>query len=160
MQPRLMATIVLCLLASAAIGHGQENDPGATNRRAKPGAAVSAKSRSTARKFYLTRDSFNGSQVLSACAKGYHLAGYWEIYPPSSLVYDTKLGFRYASYQFGPPSGIAGWIDPGVEPNNQDNCLGWTVDTGAQGAYANIGALPNNITDCGQTLPVWCVANP
>ena len=47
--------------------------------------------RDTRKSFYLTKTSHNGSQVLTACAEGYHMASLWEIFDTSNLRYDTAL---------------------------------------------------------------------
>src|SRR5262249_31498993 len=91
------------------------------------------------RRFYLTTGQFNGSNVLTGCATGYHLATYWEINDPSSFVYDTARGQRSAPYQFGPPvsnigNGLKGWMEPGLPPDSLNNCGGWTIDTAGAGA--------------------------
>lgn len=64
------------------------------------------------RKFYLTRDRYDGSHALSACADGYHMASLW-ILDPSNLSYDTNLGISLADAGFGPPVVAPGWIRTG-----------------------------------------------
>ena len=44
-----------------------------------------------ARKYYLTLPQFEGDQVLTACARGYHMASLFEILDTSNLRYDTTL---------------------------------------------------------------------
>ena len=67
-------------------------------------AAASTASAEKARKFYLTQTGFTGSQALTACANGYHMASLWEILDPSNLRYNTTLGFTTQDSGFGPPS--------------------------------------------------------
>jgi hypothetical protein len=69
------------------------------------------------RKFYLTQDGYDGSQALSACAQGYHMASLWEILDPSNLSYDTSLGATVADSGSGPPNG-SGWIRTGFIASN------------------------------------------
>jgi hypothetical protein len=71
------------------------------------------------RRFYLTKTTHDGSQALSACASGYHMASLWEILDPSNLRYDTELGETHDEPQgasdtgSGPPSQTYGWIRTG-----------------------------------------------
>jgi hypothetical protein len=128
---------------------------------------TSAKAAGT-RKFYLTKEMFNGSQVLRACAKGYRLASIWEVADPSNLVYNAKMGYRNAPYQMGPPSytgqiETTGWLDVGQPPDDNYNCQGWTVDAGSVGMTYWLTGPPANWSwqqvDCAESRPVWCVSN-
>ena len=65
------------------------------------------------RRFYLTQDTFDGSQPLNACAVGFHLASLWEIFDVTSLKYDRTLGFTQADSGEGPPVEKEGWIRTG-----------------------------------------------
>ena len=95
------------------------------------------------RTFYLTQTQHNGSQALTACAQGYHMASLWEIFDTSNLRYNTALGFTQADSGSGPPSGFtlvnpvdaAGWIRTGGPTFNggvpgSANCLVWTENSG------------------------------
>src|SRR5262245_25332331 len=65
------------------------------------------------RKFYLTQDNtFDALEAPNACAAGYHMASLWEIFDPSSLVYDTALG-HLSGDGSGPPEFHIGWIRTG-----------------------------------------------
>ena len=126
------------------------------------------------RQFYLTRTIHNGSQALSACAAGYHMASLWEIHDPSNLKYNTELGFTSEDSGFGPPSD-GGWIRTGNHANVEDNpgfgnCQAWTSASSAHdGAFAELGAgfwssNPTRISpwegqadDCDESNKVWCV---
>jgi hypothetical protein len=121
------------------------------------------------RKFYLTKAQFKGNQALTACAKGYHLASIWEVSEPSNLVYNTKLGFRNAAYQPGPPTytgqpETTGWLDTSLPPDDNYNCQGWTVDSGSVGMTYWLTGPPGiwswQQIDCGELRPAWCVSNP
>jgi hypothetical protein len=77
---------------------------------------VSAEAAKGPRKFYLTQDKFNGSEALTACAEGYHMASLWDIFDISNLNYDTTLGLTYDDSGSAPPSDN-GWIRTGVPSN-------------------------------------------
>jgi hypothetical protein len=83
--------------------------------------------RDTRRSFYITQTTHTGSQALTACAEGYHMASLWEIFDTSNLKYDTVLGLTQDDSGFGPPSQIGGWIRTGrfastVGPAGAPNC--------------------------------------
>jgi hypothetical protein len=78
------------------------------------------------RKFYLTKTFHDGSQTLSACDPGYHMASLWEIFDPSNLRYDTQLGVTHEDSGSGPPV-RPGWIRTGnIFPNGGGNLSGFT----------------------------------
>lgn len=129
-----------------------------------------------AKKFYLTQDSFTGSQALTACEKGFHMASLWEVLDVTSLEYDTDRGFTQDDSGDGPPSKVSGWIRTGMPNNNAtqipgwDNCNGYTTDTGTGTVIMlnpSWAAMPTNISnpwtpggpvsDCQFPWPVWCV---
>lgn len=103
------------------------------------------------RKFYLTQTNHDGSQALSACAAGYHMASLWEILDPSNLSYDTSLGTTTADSGSGPPNG-AGWIRTGFIASNggtaadgtiiagSANCQAWT--SASSEAYGTTALVP------------------
>ena len=139
------------------------------------------------RKFYLTVDSFTGSQALTACAEGYHMASLWEIFDFSSLKYDTTLGFTVDDSGFGPPTsavgldpdfGGSGWIRTGnissgiSQIAGVDNCFVWTSSSNEHfGTIAGLNQFwgnPANVispwfaphpffTNCASAFSVWCV---
>lgn len=98
----------------------------------------------SARKFYLTKNQFQGNQAINACTSGYHMASYWEIHEISGLQYDTTLGIEADDSGSGPPSQITisptqhgfayGWIRTGNQSSFQGsiqwpgspNCASWT----------------------------------
>jgi hypothetical protein len=53
---------------------------------------VSAEAAKEPRSFYLTQSLFTGSDALSACADGYHMASLWEVFDTTGLKYNTTLG--------------------------------------------------------------------
>src|SRR5258708_6276766 len=69
-------------------------------------------------KYYLTRGTFQGNAVLTACAGGYHPASLWEIRDTSNLQYDTSRGVTQADSGSGPPSEAWGWIRTGSSSNS------------------------------------------
>jgi hypothetical protein len=95
---------------------------------------VSAEAAKQPRSYYLTRSTFTGAHVLTACTSGYHTASLWEIYDTSNLRYNTTLGITVDDSGSGPPDG-AGWIRTGYFSSGkasvigQDNCFTWTSDS-------------------------------
>jgi hypothetical protein len=139
---------------------------------------VSAEAAKEPRKFYLTKDGFTGAQALTACADGYHMATLWEIFDVTNLSYDTTLGFRFngTDSEFGPTSGIRGWIRTGYAYSGQsqiagqDNCFLWTsdsaLDSGSTVLLNSFWAIPpafpmdpwvSFLFTCDSTQLVWCV---
>ena len=127
------------------------------------------------RNFYLTTTEHNGSQALTACAEGYHMASVWEILDPSNLRYDTALGFMQQDSGFGPPTGRSGWIRTGYfatdfgTPGNA-NCRAWTNASNANtGTLVVLGGMWDSTNAkaispwetselaCHLTNHVWCV---
>jgi hypothetical protein len=126
------------------------------------------------RKFYITKNGNTGSQALTACDAGYHMASLWEILDPTNLRYNTELGRTSQDSGFGPPNGIFGWIRTGSSggfspPPGQDNCDAWTSDNpGGGGSVVLLSdrwgeAAPNVLpwqsvnASCNTARPVWCV---
>ena len=136
---------------------------------------VSAEAAKGPRKFYLTRGVFTGSQALTACASGYHMASLREIFDTSDFKYDTTLGITSDDSGSGAPDGL-GWIRTGYVSTGQDqipgqdNCFAWTSnsssDYGSVVGLAPIWNLPvTNVVDpwfgavsiCSSQNRVWCV---
>ncbi len=127
------------------------------------------------RRFYITKDGFQGSAALSACAGGFHMASLWEIHDPSNLRYDTTRGFTEADSGSGPPF-RNGWIRTGSQSNASImceslncNCSAWTSNEGS-GTVGGVGfglrepglhASPWSAFDapCTSTRKVWCVSD-
>jgi hypothetical protein len=124
------------------------------------------------RGFYLTKERYDGSQPLTACATGYHMASIWEIHEPSNLRYDESLGFTQGDG--GPPSGHLGWIRFGLDPDAgvRFRCeevfqQPWTSNSPflSGAAVSLIHPFPasdraweiEDVLSCDLTLPVWCV---
>ena len=132
------------------------------------------------RTFYLTQTELNGSQALTACAEGYHMASLWEIFDTSNLKYNTALGLTTADSGSGPPNHLSGWIRTGFTASvgnigGQANCNAWTTDGSGQSGTAvslsarwedlALGGQPGgpvspwtrSIIPCNQIVSVWCV---
>jgi hypothetical protein len=137
-------------------------------------AIVSAEAAKGPRKYYLSQERVTGSQALTACADGFHMASLWEIFQTTLLKYDTTRGLTFSDSGYGPPTGF-GWIRTGYVNNGQasvpgqDNCLTWT-----SAANSDFGTItrpsftwnaPATTTDpwessvatCDGELGVWCV---
>lgn len=94
------------------------------------------------RDFYLTRGAFTGSQALTACAAGFHMASIWEIKETTLLRHNTRLGRNLGDSAFGgPPSAVTldhvdgvGWLRLG---SGGSDCSRWTSGSSSDlGAYA------------------------
>lgn len=130
------------------------------------------------KKFYLTQSGANGSQALTACDGGYHMASIWEILDPSNLKYDTNRGRTLGDSGSGPPTEGAGlgWIrageDAAVGPAGPGfaNCNAWTSNNGADVGTvvglksaldaASLGVINpwrSQTEECSEGHPVWCV---
>ena len=134
------------------------------------------------RRYYMSSStSGTGSEALSACAEGFHMASRWELLDPSGLTYDTTLGVVYPDAGSGPPTSTAqgsggfAWIRTGSPTSGStsntpgfDNCRAWTSSaSGDQGTAAALSrsALAQDPTwpwalvslPCNQPLRVWCV---
>jgi hypothetical protein len=123
------------------------------------------------RKFYLTQDEFTGNQALTACANGYHMASFWEIFDFSDLKYDTALGFTEGDSGFGPPCCVMGLVRTGGGPTF-GNCLEWTSDdpningrvvglpTEIDWVYGEVLIMSpwqRSLVLCNTPTRVWCV---
>jgi hypothetical protein len=103
------------------------------------------------------------------------MASVWEVLDPSTLFYDSTLGFTGSNPDGGIPSGSLGWMRNGVQPYNTAgqpggfaNCLTWTTTSGV-GTVWSLDPLrilasvsePSPWSpiefSCAQVAPVWCV---
>jgi hypothetical protein len=132
-------------------------------------AAVATKSTAPARSYYLTTANFDGSQVLAACAAGYHAADIFEIHEPSNLSYNTALGLTQPDSGTGPPVGAQGWARTS---GGGHSCNLWTSN-----ASSDVGTtfeldpvysdsptvlapwLASGPLTCNFQFPVWCLQN-
>jgi hypothetical protein len=136
------------------------------------------------RQFYLTQTQHNGSQALTACASGYHMASLWEIFDTSNLRYNTALGASSNDSGSGPPAVdivaghifSGGWIRTGGGSVSggfpgEANCSNWTLDTAVtEGTVVGLTRLWSSTSSANQISPwrafvqscqepqqVWCV---
>ena len=172
LKQSLIALIVLPALVGFSLLGGMLTAPSSHT------AAFEADKQKAPRKFYLTQTLHNGSQALSACAIGYHMASLWEIFDTSDLRYDIELGFTTVDSGLGPPSGssISGWIRTGNDASpasgslGQTNCNAWTSEA-AQDVGTNVGLSTfwsagtvsvispwsAGVVPCTAPRSVWCV---
>ncbi|AMY10657.1 hypothetical protein LuPra_03896 [Luteitalea pratensis] len=119
------------------------------------------------RRFYLTQeDTFDGATVLGACATGFHMASIFEVSEPSTLRYDTELGYRNVDSGSGPPIHRGGWIRTGRDttPGFPAHCTVWTnnspanVGTSAMLRFeSRLVPWESKLEFCNQAGRVWCV---
>lgn len=115
------------------------------------------------RAYYMTGTTHTGSQVLTACAAGFHTASVFEIFVPSVLRYDTALGAATFDSGVGPPSGEAGvaWVRTGDSLG--PHCDAWTSEVGLGAAatlnpdYESRALLQMGTHDCAAPASVWCI---
>lgn len=153
----LLALVATFVSTAPLVGHGQGQTPFGLRR------------------FYLTNTQHNGSEALTACAKGYHMASLFEIFDPSNLKYDTALGLTTEDSGFGPPK-LGGWIRTGnlLSDNSdivgQGNCNVWSssdiLDHGTEvrlpvfwevGEPTRISPWDGAAIRCNAPIHVWCV---
>jgi hypothetical protein len=159
---------VVLLLVSGLLMQAQQSTRASEKKSAAP-----------ARAFYLTQGTFDGSQALTACAAGYHMASLWEIHEPSNLRYDTTLGLTEDDSGSGPPQGHYGWARTGRSASSSGqfpgvgNCNAWSSNASTDfGSAVVLSADWNGIAnpsspispwqaqpfDCGTNAArVWCV---
>ena len=144
-------------------------------------ASPPSKNPDTRRVFYLTKDTFTGSQALTACTTGFHMASIWEVKDTAFLRYDSTVGRTTGdSGPGGPPAAAAnssdytaiGWIRTGA---SESTCRNWTssspADSGSFGLpfvaptaglpasfFVIPGVLCDGTSSGTQYNPgVWCV---
>ena len=130
-----------------------------------------------ARKFFLTKTSFPGSQALTACGTGFHMASLWEIFNVSTVVYKPNKGLTQDDSGSGPPAYVTGWIRTGFYAVTDSsvgtaNCSAWS--SGAASDYGTevwlapdwdssgvilVSPWKAAVASCDTIQPVWCVSN-
>src|SRR5436309_14626346 len=85
------------------------------------------------RRFYLTKESFQGNQAITACASGYHMASRFEILDVSVLQYDTGKGLTTDDSGAGPASTAAPY-----EPPRPVSC----IRTGGTSQFTTLHSVP------------------
>lgn len=132
--------------------------------------------RDSRKSFYLTKTTHDGSQALTACADGYHMASLWEILDPSNMRYDTQLGATLQDSGFGPPVGdfSEGWIRTGGGAATSQiiglgNCNAWMSARPEDSGTVVKLDFPSNafgvaispwfafLNTCNVDVKVWCV---
>ena len=132
--------------------------------------------RDSRRSFYVTRTTHDGSQALTACANGYHMASIFEIVDTANLRYNPELGGTAQDSGFGPPAGGSseGWIRTGGGGSNSEsvglgNCNAWSsastndwgtiikLDSPFDGPATRISPWLSFTTTCNARPQVWCV---
>jgi hypothetical protein len=112
------------------------------------GSGVHLGSSTALRMFYLSKETVQGSQALTACASGYHMASRFEILDVTVLEYDSGKGLTTDDAGSGPPSKAAGYESPGA--------VGW-VRTGGPSQFTDPGGLPGSArTNCA----TWSTSSP
>ena len=152
----LVGLLILALLFAAFLGYLAWGH----RRAAASGLQAPLASSASQRGYYLTQGSYDGSEALTACADGYHMASLWEILDPSNLKYNTDLGYTQDDSGQGPPSSIfsGGWVRTGFSSYasttpGEGNCNAWTSsDSGHRGTWAH---LPDDWTAGGEDMHVW-----
>ena len=152
---RELVVIVCCILSTALLAY-----LALTGERAVAAEEETAPAQSTGmRQFYLTQSTFQGDEVLVACASGYHTASIWEIADPSNLKYNTILGRTEADSGQGPPTGYMGWVRTGYLANSvsivagEPNCDVWGSTTGT----GTVAFLDENWPSTDEGVGVWDV---
>jgi hypothetical protein len=121
--------------------------------------------------FYLTKTTHDGSQALTACTAGYHMASLYEVLDPSNLSYETQLGFSHDDSGVGPATGVRGWIRTGNPARTDDslggNCNAWTSANNADGTFVFLAFEEESLVvvspwraataPCFISFQVWCV---
>ncbi|BCS31783.1 hypothetical protein TBR22_A09870 [Luteitalea sp. TBR-22] len=144
-----------CLVVAAALHH-QFAVEAAPPKNADPRRA-----------YYMTRTTHTGSQALTACAAGYHMASVFEISVPAMLRYERTLGVTNVDSGAGPPSGSTSgraWVRSGLFEYGPNHCGGWTSEEGG-GLVASFDQEPGPRTPrlfvggqwCTSLAAVWCV---
>jgi len=152
--------------------------------KAEVDALVAAIASSGRKRFYITDRTtlFAGDSALTACSSGFHMATFFEISEPSSLVYawDAPNAWIRNDSGVGPPCG-EGWVRTGFTSSGQStpglgNCALWTSDAQGEfgtdvrlncdftnptggGSYDQILGTPwvTTVFECSTELQVWCV---
>src|SRR5262245_44541309 len=81
--------------------------------------------------FYVTVDTFQGNQALTACDPGFHMASLWEIHNTCNLSYDAARGLTRDDSGDGPPSAGSGWVRTGSSASGYSSagmghCAAWS----------------------------------
>ena len=134
-------------------------------------------------RFYLTQNSVNGANALTACVVGFHMGNIWELHDPSNFEYATPFGVVVADSGSGPPSAASGgadfgWMRTGFQAGSNLNCTNWTSVSASQfGGLFSLDMIfststspiaataispwlqpgTGSVRSCDKVHPVWCV---
>jgi hypothetical protein len=128
------------------------------------------------RRYYLTTGTYNGSQALTACGAGFHMASLWEILDPTVLQYDTTRGQTTEDSGSGPPGNIGAWIRTGKPLGTAssspggESCSGYTTtsengtrvwlprdwDSDPVSTTLTAPWWNGTLSSCAGASPVWC----
>ena len=137
-----------------------------------------------AKMYYITKNTFDGSDAIKACDPRFHMASISEIQDPGNLQYVTRSTTAYnaPAYEgFGPPSDHIGWVRTGSFPlagvpdygdfrmssyDQQSGTTVWFRTPIRSDSY--IDRFPSDSTTGWQmaqlsfslSVPVWCVEDP
>ncbi len=135
--------------------------------------------RDNARRYYQTATTHTGSQALTACAAGFHMASFAELMQSSPMRYVASTSGP-GDQGYGPPSSEQGWVRTGGFSGQtlafvgRANCALWTSDsqnplhygtTAKWGASADWFLAPShppspweaNYMECFIPQRVWCI---
>ena len=136
--------------------------------------------------YYLTKNSFDGGDAITACDSGFHMASISEIQDPSHLQYAMSNSSAYVPARdegSEPPAALDGWVRTGLpsagpDPfSRSDDCdLYTTRSIVVSGTTVHLLSLwdvdaPNtnpdpvrwwlsSATTCASNLRVWCAEDP
>jgi hypothetical protein len=112
-------------------------------------------SRRAMRRYYLTTGIATGSQTLTACAGGFHMASALELRDTSALEYAIELGDVEGDSGRGPISNNSGWVRTGLASSATENCSNWTSAAAAQTGFKLILRAPANWNVAATQLSPW-----
>jgi len=175
LQARANPTTEAVTELPATVNAGDEYNPYYDPKEAviEPPATVNAGLLAKPKMYYLTKNSFDGGDAITACDSGFHMASISEIQDPSNLQYADRSTAEYDSLvdgqRLGPPSNHMGWVRTGVYPpsgfvydcedfrDNRYNHSGTTVSLTEQTASTPNMLWQAALQFCSQPEPVWCV---
>jgi hypothetical protein len=122
------------------------------------------------RRYFLSTTSVPGSQALTACGTGFHMASLPELHAATTLAYDAASAPRSGLDGVGPPTQLYRWVRT-LAPSDVDtvngNCALWTSTTpatygrilkwGSASTSAPLGPWIAQAGDCSVPSFVWCV---
>jgi hypothetical protein len=175
------------MIATGAVGTSQISASGSQSGQAliSTGSSVSWGVPSVPlRKYGLSTTLVDGSQALTACPAGYHMATLFEIFNFTDLAFDD-FGNSFSGYDRtgGPPGqpGGNGWVRTGTLSSSSDiagvgNCNLWTSNSAAgygtfvgpefdwrtstgTSSFNFVAPWRAGTTTCDVSGRVWCVQN-